>query len=150
MHSSGKNKTRVERVKQVKEKDKSIYDFSTYIPISNAVIKMSEWSKQGCKIFYISFHGNKKKIKEDRLVLKKYGFPKGKILYRKGEKEYKDILEKESPDILIEDDCESIGGEKEMIITNISSEFKNKIKSIVVKEFEGIDELPDNIIELLN
>lgn len=45
------------------------------------------------------------------------------------------------PDILIEDDCESIGGEKEMVYPHIKDELKSKIKSIVVKEFEGIDHL---------
>ena len=53
------------------------------------------------------------------------------------------------PDFLIEDDCESIGGEKEMTITFIKPEIKEKIKSVVVKEFGGIDYLPDNLDELL-
>ena len=48
------------------------------------------------------------------------------------------------PDILIEDDCESIGGTFEMIYPNIRSELRFKIKSIVVKEFEGIDRLSDD------
>lgn len=62
--------------------------------------------------------------------------------------EYKDIAERIIPDILIEDDCESIGGAKEMTITNVIPKIKKKIKSIVVKEFAGIDDLPDDLSKL--
>ena len=71
------------------------------------------------------------------------------IVYRKKGLKYIDLIESIKPDILIEDDCESIGGEKEMIITHISSNLKNKIISVVVKEFEGIDHLSDNIDEIM-
>ncbi len=53
------------------------------------------------------------------------------------------------PDVLIEDDCESIGGAGEMVITHVKPEIKTKIKSFAVKEFEGIDHLPDKVFELL-
>jgi hypothetical protein len=150
MHSSGKNQSRDERVKQVLRKDEPIYKFSDYIPISKAVEKLLKWSSQGAKIVYLSFHKNKKNIKEDKIVLRKFGFPKGKILYRKRGREYNNLIESIMPDILIEDDCESIGGEKEMIITKLSFEFRSKINSIVVKEFEGIDHLPSYLIDLQN
>jgi hypothetical protein len=52
--------------------------------------------------------------------------------------------------VLIEDDCESIGGEKEMSITDVRPEIKRKIKSIVVKEFEGIDGVPTSFKDLNN
>jgi len=52
------------------------------------------------------------------------------------------------PDILIEDDCESIGGQAEMTYLHIKPEFKKLIKSIPVKEFGGINHLPDDIKEL--
>ncbi len=51
-------------------------------------------------------------------------------------------------DILVEDDCRSIGGADEMTITHVRPEIKTKIKSIVVEEFRGIDNLSDNIINL--
>ncbi len=53
------------------------------------------------------------------------------------------------PDILIEDDCEGIGGEKEMTYTYIQNDLKSQIKSIPVPEFGGIDHLPDSIEDLL-
>ena len=49
------------------------------------------------------------------------------------------------PDVLIEDDCESIGGTKEMTYPNMSNVAKQKIHSIVIKEFEGINNLPIDI-----
>ena len=82
-------------------------------------------------------------------VLKKYGFPDGQVLFRQRGELYKDIAEKIMPDVLIEDDCESIGGKDEMTITHVKPEIKKKIKSIVVKEFSGLDHLPDKISALL-
>ena len=52
------------------------------------------------------------------------------------------------PDILIEDDCESIGGKVEMTYTHIKPEVKRSIKSIPVKEFGGIDHLSDDLKQL--
>ena len=52
------------------------------------------------------------------------------------------------PDVLVEDDCASIGGAEQMTITNIDTTIKKRMKSIVVREFSGIDWLPDKI-ELL-
>ena len=52
------------------------------------------------------------------------------------------------PSILIEDDCESIGGENEMTYPYIRPETKGKIHSIIVDEFAGIDNLPDDLCDL--
>ena len=81
----------------------------------------------------------------------KNDFPDFKNLYfRKQGEEYKDIAESLVPDVLIEDDCESIGGEKEMIYPHIKEELKPKIKSIIIKEFEGVDNFPSNIALFCN
>ena len=53
------------------------------------------------------------------------------------------------PDLLIEDDCRSIGGEAEMTYPHIDPGKKIFIQSIVVREFSGIDHLPDNLDELI-
>ena len=53
------------------------------------------------------------------------------------------------PDLLIEDDCKSIGGEAEMIYPHIDPGKKKFIHSIVVREFSGIDHLPDDLDELI-
>ncbi len=44
--------------------------------------------------------------------------------------------------------CESIGGQTEMVYPHIQPELQQRIVSIIVKEFEGIDYLPDAITDL--
>lgn len=150
MHNSGLEKTRKERVKQVIEHDESIYDFSSYIPVGRSYKKINIWVNQGAEIFYLSSNENLDDINNDLSVLKKFDFPKGQLLFRKDGQSYKDIAEEIMPDILIEDDCESIGGEFQMVYPNMSNSSKKLIKSIVLKEFEGIDLLPTNISVLKN
>jgi hypothetical protein len=149
MHKSALGCTREERVRQGVEREESIEDYASYVPIGNAVKKLQAWKSQGAEIFYLSSHETAEDFEEDRFVLKKYGFPAGQTFFRQHEETYADIAEKIMPDILIEDDCESIGGEKEMTYPHIKQEFKDKIRSIVVKEFGGIGHLPDNIEELV-
>lgn len=149
MHKSAESKTREERVKQVMAGDLSVYDCASYIPVGNAVEKLKSWQKQGAEILYLSSHETAEDVEKDKSVLEKYDFPKGQVFFRQSGESYKDIAEKIIPDVLIEDDCESIGGEKEMTITFVKPEIKQKIKSIVVKEFSGIDYLPDNLKDLL-
>lgn len=149
MHKSAEGKTREERVRQVINNDPSVHDYASYIPVGNAVRKLKSWQSQGAEILYLGSHETAEDVEKDKSVLRKYDFPKGQIFYRQNGESYKDIAENIIPDVLIEDDCESIGGEKEMTITFVKPEIKQKIKSIVVKEFSGIDSLPENLNDLL-
>ena len=149
MHKSAEGKNREERVRQVLNSDSSVHDYISYIPVGNAVEKLKSWQSQGAEIFYLSSHETSDDVEKDKSVLEKYGFPKGQVFYRQNGESYKDVAEKIIPDVLIEDNCESIGGEKEITITFVKPEIKQKIKSVVVKEFSGIDYLPDNLKELL-
>ncbi len=148
MHRSAVGKTREERVKQSLEQEESVLDYGSYVPVGNAVEKLNRWKQQGVEIIYLSSHESEIDTNNNRLVLEKFNFPEGQVLYRKNGETYKDIAERIIPDVLIEDDCESIGGEKEMTITFVSPDIKKRIKSIVVKEFQGIDHLPDDILEI--
>lgn len=148
MHKNAKNYSRDEIVRQVKNKEKSVHEYASYIPIGNAVKKLKIWKNQGAEIIYLTSRTKAREIQDIQNVLNQYDFPKGKLLYRKSNQEYKDVAEKIIPDILIEDDCKSIGGIKEMTITHIKPDIKRKIKSIPVKEFGGIDYLPDSINKL--
>ena len=149
MHKKAIGHSREERVKQVLESDASVKDYASYVPVGNSAKKLLTWKEQGAEIIYLSSHESKEDVEKDKLVLKKFKFPPGEILYRKKGEQYKDIAERIMPDVLIEDDCESIGGKEEMTITHVKPELKKKIKSIVVKEFNGIDNLPDKISDLL-
>jgi len=116
-----------------------IHNYLGYIPIGRAAAKIGKWSKQGATVYYLS----------SRRVKDEYGFPDYRnFLFRRQGEEYKDVAENLMPDVLIEDDCESIGGEKEMTYTNISPEAKKKIHHIPVKEFIGIGHLPNELAQL--
>jgi len=143
MHKNTKGHTRSEIVKRVEEKEESVHDFESYTPIGNAVQKIKNWKKEGAIILYFTSRKKTGEINDIKSVLKRYDFPIGKLLYRKNNERYSDIAERILPDILVEDDCESIGGKKEMTITNVKPEIRKRIKSIVVKEFGGIDNLPN-------
>ena len=145
MHKNAEGKTREERVKQVMDGEPSVHDYASYIPAGNAVEKLKSWQSQGAEILYLSSHEAAEDVEKDKIVLEKYLFPKGQVFYRQNGESYKNIAERIIPDVLVEDDCESIGGEKEMTITFVRPEIKQKIKSIVVKEFSGIDNLPDDL-----
>ncbi|MDH4067496.1 MAG: hypothetical protein OEU97_01005 [Dehalococcoidia bacterium] len=150
MHKSAEGLAREETVKQVTEGDEYLHDYASYIPIGSAVRKLQKWKRQGATICYLSSHKNARDVAEDKFVLKKYAFPAGRIFYRRNREEYKDVVERTRPlpDVIVEDDCESIGGEVEMVYPNLKPELKSRIKSIVVKEFGGVDHLPDEISEL--
>lgn len=126
-----------------------IDDFKSYIPNGNAVRKLQAWKNQGAEIYYLTSRTVLNEINDIRFVLKKYNFPDSAHLFFRTEgKEYKDVAELIMPDIFIEDDCASIGGAVEMTYPHIRQELQKKIKSIVIKEFGGIDHLPENTLEL--
>jgi hypothetical protein len=149
MQSTAIGIDREERVKQSVGNLSSVNDFRNYIPNGSAVDKLDNWKSQGAEIFYLTSRTLPNEIDDVRFVLDRYHFPDPQnLLYRKDGQEYKDVAEQLMPDILIEDDCESIGGEIEMTYHHIRSDLKVRIKSIVVKEFAGIDNLPDSLDRL--
>ena len=160
MHRSGIGKTRKQIVKQSQNQGELVRDFASYVPIGNAVAKLQNWVDQGAKISYLSALTENKNMRGDEIVgkedlsidqkvLDKHGFPKGSVYHRQIGESYAQIAERLTPNVLIEDDCESIGGEKEMTITAVRSKIRGKIKSVVIKEFGGIDDLPDKLNKLL-
>lgn len=125
----------------------SLYNHKTYIPIGNAVKIIESWQQQGANIIFCT---SRKKGQADDIAtrLKRYGFKGNFLAIRDPRESYKDIIEMIQPDILIEDDCKSIGGSWQMCITKVRPEIKSKIVSIVVPEFKGIDNLPMDIEQL--
>jgi hypothetical protein len=151
MHRNAKCLAREEAIRQVMEGEESVYDYASYIPVGNAAKKLRRWKSQGARICYLSSHKKTEDVERDKLVLKKYAFPDGQIFHRRNTEEYKDVVERirPLPEVIVEDDCESIGGKIEMVYPNLKPELKNMIKSIVVKEFEGMDGVPDRISKLM-
>ena len=148
MHKNAVCHTRDEIVQQVENEEKSVPDYKSYVPVGNAVKKLQNWKNDGAEILYLTSRKKSEEIQQIQNVLKKFKFPDGQLLFRQKDEEYKDVAERIVPDALVEDDCESIGGIDEMTITHVKPEIKKKIKSIPIKEFGGIDHLPDKISAL--
>lgn len=129
-----------------------LYHFchSSYVPIGDSVYRLKAWEQQGTEIFYITSRKKEKQVEKIKELLLKYDFPGEYLYYRGLGEKYKDIVEEVIPDVLIEDDCRSIGGSWQMCITYVKPEVKDRIKSFVVKEFKGIGDLPHLLSELIN
>ena len=145
MHKSAMGHRRQEIVQQVINNEPSVKDYVHYVPIGHSAGKIEKWAKQGAQITYITSRRDKKEVQDIFDVLIGYNFPQGTLECRKQREDYKDVAERIMPDIIIEDDCESIGGKKETTYPHIRDPIKEKIKSIIVKEFSGIDFLPDDL-----
>jgi hypothetical protein len=148
MHKNAVGHTRDEIVQQVEDKEESVHDYKSYVPVANAVKKLQNWKNDGAEILYLTSRRKPEEIQQIQNVLKKFKFPDGQLLFRQKDEEYKDVAERIIPDVLIEDDCESIGGIDEMTITHVKPEIKKIISSIPIKEFGGIDHLPNKISAL--
>ena len=150
MHRSAAGCPREERVWQVQQREESVHDFASYVPIGNAVNKLHAWSKQGANMIYISSHRRPEDVALDQAILTASPFPDGPVLFRAPGESYQGVIERALPDLLIEDDCESIGGQAAMISPNLRPDLQAKVTSIIVREFEGIDHLPDDLALLQN
>jgi len=112
------------------------------------VTKLQRWRDQHAEIDYLSSHRNADDVAKDASVLRNYGFPSGRVLARQPGESYGEVAERAMPDVLIEDDCESIGADQ-ITYPQIRPELRARIKSIIVPEFGGIDHLPDSSQALL-
>lgn len=126
----------------------SLYNHNSYIPIGNCVKLIKKWSEQGAEILYCTSRRNNQ-AEQMADILRNNNFIGTKLYFRDKRQKYKDIIEQVCPDILIEDNCRSIGGAWQMCITNVSPVIKEHINSVVVEEFRGIDILPENISKLI-
>jgi len=150
MHAAAESVSRAERVRQSEARVEGIEDFACYVPNGEAEKKLARWKEQGAEIYYLTSRVELREVEEIGQVLTKYKFPDAANLLFRGEGQtYSQVAEELMPDILIEDDCVSIGGEAEMTYPHIDPEKQKKIKSVVVKEFGGIEHLPDELREFL-
>lgn len=143
MHAGGVGVPRGERVAQVRANHPTVGEYAAYVPVGDAVAKLRRWQDAGAVIDYLSSHRDPEDVARDALVLRTHGFPDGRVLARRPGESYGDVAGREAPDVLIEDDCESIGA-GQITYPQIPSAVRAQIKSIVVPEFGGIDHLPDD------
>lgn len=126
------------------------FNHAAYAAIGTSSEKTCGWYRQGADVIYLTSRKKKKHVLAIADILQRNNFAPGILISREDNEKYKDIVERVKPDILIEDNCRSIGGKWQMCITYVEPELKRKIKSIVVREFKGIDHLPDMAIDLQN
>lgn len=111
-----------------------------YKPIGDAVKMVNTWYDSGHEIYLCSYV-RKRRYDFIKSIIDFYGMKYTKILCRKKGETYSEVVENIKPNILIEDDCRSIGGQKEWCITNVNEDIKSHIKSIIVPEFKGINSI---------
>lgn len=127
----------------------TLYVHQSYIPIGNCLQKIQQWHDQGAQIFYCASRRKQKQIHIIADILTQYGLPGSRLYYRQKKQAYQDIVAQIMPDVLIEDDCKSIGGKWQMCITHVPEKIKCRITAVTVKEFRGIDHLPDTLKDLM-
>lgn len=148
MHAGGVGATRAERVAQVQANHPTVGEYAAYVPVGGALAKLRRWQDAGAVVDYLSSHRNPDDVALDVLVLRTHGFPAGRVLARRPGESYGEVVGREAPDVLIEDDCESIGP-GQITYPQIPSAARAPIKSIIIPEFGGIDHLPDDPQALL-
>jgi hypothetical protein len=149
MHPGAVGRTRQERIAQVRAaQEPTLHDYDAYVPVGHVVAKLRRWQHQGAQIDYLSPHRNPEDVAKDAAVLRRYGFPPGRVLARQPGHSYGQLAGSELPDVLIEDDCQSIGADQ-ITYPQIPADLRRHIKSIVVPEFGGLDHLPDSLQDLL-
>lgn len=145
MHESAADVDRADRVRQAAAgMDPSLRDFAMYVPVGKAVAKLTEWQTQGATIEYLSAHRERRDVAKDMVVLDRFFFPEGMVRFRGKHQRYAGVVREAAPDILIENDRESMGprAAAEVIAPSLRGPFRRRIGSIVVPEFGGIDDLP--------
>jgi hypothetical protein len=147
MHPAAAGCVREERVQQVRDLEPSVREFAAYLPAEQVVEKLRGWHEQGAEIAYLSSHRTGSDVAAEETVLERHHFPRGRVLFRRPGESYGDVVAREPPDILIEDDCESIGV-TELAHRQISEDMRRRVRSIVVPEFGGFSHLPDSLEEL--
>ena len=113
---------------------------TTYIPINNAIETLKKWQEEGYEVIYLTSLKGRRAMKMAQ-HLDELGFTGSMVGYRQKNQDYATLIKEELPDILIEDNCLSVGGEQNMCYNLLSDEPKKEIKHIVVEEFKGIDDV---------
>ena len=149
MHPSAAGASRLERVAQVRAGEPEVGDFAAYVPTERTVEKLRAWRAAGAEITYLSSHREARDVEADRAVLRRHGFPAGEVFFRLERESYGDVAARAGPNILVEDDCESIGGEAEMTGPRLPPGLRARVAVVVVPEFGGLGSLPDEPAELV-
>jgi hypothetical protein len=148
MHRTAVGRPRAERVRQSVQRDRAVLDFASYVPTEAAVEKVRTWQGHGAVISYLSSHQEAADVELDRAVLTAHGFPAGTVFSRGPGESYADVARRTGADVLVEDDCESIGGRSRTTAAGLAATPGRAVTSVIVPEFGGLAHLPDEPGEL--
>jgi len=148
MHQAAAGVPRAERVRQSARGDASVADFGSYVPAEAAVARTAAWQQRGADICYLSSHRCPADVDVDRTVLSAHEFPAGPVFFRAPGEIYADVARRVGVDVLVEDDCESIGGASQMTASALGPAPRS-LHCVVVPEFGGLAELPEDPSQLL-
>jgi hypothetical protein len=149
MHAAAAGVLRGERVQQVRRRDPSVADFASYLPTPGTADKLAAWARHGAILIYLSSHRRPDDIRADDSVIRRHLFPPGPVHRRQEGEDYGRLLDRLGLDVLVEDDCESIGGAAQTCAAQLSPAGRQSVRCIVLPEFSGLADLPDNPAELL-
>jgi hypothetical protein len=110
MHPTAVGRPRAERVRQSRQRGWAVLDFAAYVPTEAAVEKVRSWQHHGAIICYLSSHASAAGADLDRAVLARHGFPTGTVFFRQPGENHASVARRAAADVVVEDDCESIGG----------------------------------------
>lgn len=146
MHAAAAEVDRDERVRQVRRRDP---DFADYVPTPGTAGKLAAWHRHGAIVVYLSSHRREDDIRADESVIRRHGFPAGPVHGRRPDEDYGPLVERLGLDVLVEDNCESIGGADQTCAAQLSEAGRRSVLCIVLPEFSGLAGLPDDPADLL-
>jgi hypothetical protein len=117
---------------------------AAYVPTEAAVEKVGSWHRHGAVICYLSSHTTAADAGLDRVVLGRHGFPPGTVLFRQPSESYASVARRAAADVVVEDDCESIGGYRQTTAASLAATSGPAVACVIVPEFGGLAHLPDD------
>jgi TDG/mug DNA glycosylase family protein len=149
MHAAAATVEREERVRQVRDRDAIVRDFASYVPTPGTAAKLAAWQRHGVSITYLSSHRTMDDLSADESVIRGHGFPSGPLHGRQPGEDYGSLVARLGLDVLVEDDCESIGGAAQTCAAQLSAGTAQATRCLVLPEFAGLAGLPDDPAQLL-
>jgi hypothetical protein len=149
MHAAAAGVERDERVRQVRRRDPSVLEFASYVPTPGTAGKLAAWERHGAALVYLSSHRRSDDIRADEAVIRRYRFPAGPVHGRHEDEDYGALVERLGLDVLVEDDCDSIGGAAKTCAAQLSLAVSQSVRCLVLPEFGGLAGLPDDPAKLL-
>jgi hypothetical protein len=123
-----------------------VLDFASNVPTDGAVEKLNVWASRGAEVAYLSSHRKRDDVGLDERVLALHGFPIGPVHWRANADSCGDLVDRIGPDVVVEHDCESIGGVCKTVASQLGQE--RTTSCWVVPEFGGLSHLPHDPVAL--